>query len=169
MAAKPATPTQLRYLGRLRRDINELASGRVPEGLPPLDDVSSLSSAQASARIQELTAIRDGLFRRNGTRVLRKLTAGFYEHDNKVYRVQPTKNGRNVYAMRAEFSAGKPKGFVYDKGAVYHLLPAERMEPQDVLEFAASFGPSSGKCVVCDAKLTAGNTTGLDDSCAQAT
>lgn len=75
---------------------------------------------------------------------------GMYQHEQTIYRVKLSKQGR-LYAMRFVPTAPtKSERFEYANGAIYKLRADERMTVEQV----ASLGLAFGVCCVCGAELT---------------
>lgn len=75
---------------------------------------------------------------------------GMYEHDQVIYRVKLSKQGR-LYAMRfAPLAPMKSERFVYAKGVINDITADERMTVEQVAKLGLQFGI----CCVCGAELT---------------
>lgn len=82
------------------------------------------------------------------TKTYTKLEAGFYNHDDKVYKVVVSPQTGNTYAK--VFTPDN--GWVYAQGAVKTL--AQASAPALTLEEAKKYGRIYGVCIVCSRTLT---------------
>jgi hypothetical protein len=114
-----------------------------------------LTKANASKAIDLLLAIKasasassDNHSHTLSTKTYTKLEAGYYHHDNKVYKVVVSPQTGNTYAK--VFTPDN--GWVYAQGAVKTL--AQASAPALTLEEAKKYGRIYGVCIVCSRTLT---------------
>jgi hypothetical protein len=84
----------------------------------------------------------------SSTKTYTKLEAGYYHHDNKVYKVVVSPQTGNTYAKVFI----PDNGWIYAQGAVKTL--AQASAPALTLEEAKKYGRIYGVCIVCSRTLT---------------
>lgn len=103
--------------------------------------------------------------------------AGMYTRDGIIFKVQKARESGNCYAKRLTPINGDRLAengtevvhfeFVYERGAVYSLSPADRMTEEQAKEFGLRFG----MCCVCAAPLKDAKSValGIGPSCKKRT
>jgi len=160
----PITPEQSKYIEQLVQELQQLEGSRRFD-LTSLADTSGFTLHEARERIALLKQARDSLYAKKGRQVLKKITPGFYRREGKTYQVRPSKRGTNMYALRVTYKDGKPSGMSYERGAIYELRPLDRMSQEEFTSFANEFGNATGKCVICQRKITVQAHTGICPGC----
>lgn len=135
MKTYPATENQIAFIERL-------ISERIYEGEIALAQLNKLDASMLIKQLLE--APRRGASI-NPTTIAEGLCEGLYQTDLGIYRVELSEQSR-LYARHLN-PAG---GWTYERGAVYRLLPEQRM----TLAQAQEFGVKYGVCCVCGRLLS---------------
>lgn len=161
------TPKQAEFLAKLTEEALELAASgtgddATDESLTKLAGhlpTTATTPKQASTAIDialEVLKEARATARKNRPATTEKtpkatpVEEGMYSKDGEIYRVVTSGSGRR-YAKRLVWEDDDDKpAYVYDRGAITRLTPADRMSEEE----AAQFGKDYGVCCVCARKLT---------------
>lgn len=145
----PASDKQVSYLNSLlgarviADDLRDDLRARISDG--------TLDSKRASKAIDTLLSSPKASATATPSKIA-NLDLGMYRaSDGTIYRVHESRETGNRYAKRMDYDlfSDKPR-FVYAKGAISTLTPADRMSLAD----AKAWGMETGFCCVCGAFLT---------------